>query len=87
MTIVYIGMGSNLDDPKQQLMQAKKSLQQLHQTRFLACSDLYQSDAMTLPEDTQSQDDYINAVIKLDTQLNPHQLLDECQKLKQLRDV
>jgi 2-amino-4-hydroxy-6-hydroxymethyldihydropteridine diphosphokinase len=82
MAIVYIGMGSNMNNPKQQLVQAKKSLQQLSQVQFLNCSDLFQSKAMTLPDDNQPQDDYINAVVKLNTQLTPHQLLDECQKIE-----
>jgi len=82
MAIVYIGMGSNMNNPQQQLIQAKKSLQQLAQVQLLACSDLFQSKAMTLPCDEQPQNDYINAVVKLDTQLTPHQLLDECQKIE-----
>lgn len=82
MATVYIGMGSNLDDPQQHMLQAKKSLQQLPQTRLLAHSGLYQSAAMTLPEDDEPQADYINAVVKLETQLTPHQLLDECQRIE-----
>jgi len=82
MAIVYIGMGSNMNNPQQQLIQAKKSLQQLKQIQLLACSDLFQSKAMTMPGDDQPQDDYINAAIKLDTQLTPHQLLDECQQIE-----
>ena len=37
---------------------------------------------MTLPDDNEPQDDYINAVVKLDTLLTPHQLLDECQRIE-----
>ena len=82
MAIVYIGMGSNLDNPKQQLIQAKAHLQQSAEIKLLACSDLYQSTAMTLADDDQPQADYINAVVKIDTQLSPHQLLDECQRIE-----
>jgi len=82
MTIVYIGMGSNMNNPKQQLIQAKQSLAQLAQTQLLAHSDLFQSKAMTLAGDDEPQADYINAVVKLDTQLTPHQLLDECQRIE-----
>ena len=82
MAVVYIGLGSNMNNPKQQLMQAKKSLQELNNTKILACSDLYQSAAMTMPDDNEPQDDYINAVLKLQTELSPHQLLDECQSIE-----
>lgn len=82
MTIVYIGMGSNMEHPEQQLTQAKNSLQKLEQTELLKSSSLFRSKAMTLPGDDQPQDDYINAVVKLDTQLLPHALLDECQRIE-----
>jgi 2-amino-4-hydroxy-6-hydroxymethyldihydropteridine diphosphokinase len=82
MAIVYLAMGSNLDNPRWQLIQARTSLQDLPKTRLLACSDLYQSRAMTLPGDNQPQADYINAVVKLDSQLSPHRLLDACQQIE-----
>ena len=82
MAIVYIGMGSNMNNPQQQLIQAKKRLAQLTQVQLLMCSDLFQSKAMTLPGDEQPQDDYINAVVKLETQFSPHQLMDECQQIE-----
>lgn len=82
MAIVYIGMGSNLNNPRQQLIQARDGLQQVSQTRLLASSDLFQSAAMRMPDDEQPQADYMNAVVKLDTQLDPYQLLDECQKIE-----
>ena len=82
MAIAYIGMGSNMENPEQQLINAKKSLQQIEHTELLLCSDLFKSKAMMMPDDTQPQADYINAVVKLETQLSPHQLLDQCQKIE-----
>lgn len=82
MAIVYIGMGSNMNNPRQQLIQAKQSLAHLIQSQLLAHSDLFQSKAMTMPDDDEPQADYINAVVKLDTRLTPHQLLDECQRIE-----
>lgn len=82
MAIVYIGMGSNMNHPKQQLIKAKKTLKKLAEVTLLNCSDLFQSKAMTLPDDDKPQDDYINAVVKLDTQLSPHALLDKCQQIE-----
>ncbi|MDH5485616.1 MAG: 2-amino-4-hydroxy-6-hydroxymethyldihydropteridine diphosphokinase [Gammaproteobacteria bacterium] len=82
MSVVYIGLGSNLDQPKRQLLQARERLARLPQTRLLKDSGLFQSRAMTLPGDDASQDDYINAVIKLETALSPHQLLDALQAIE-----
>jgi 2-amino-4-hydroxy-6-hydroxymethyldihydropteridine diphosphokinase len=82
MPVVYIGLGSNLDQPKVQLNQARQRLASLPQTRLLADSGMFQSLAMTLPDDDVPQDDYINAVIKLETALSPHQLLDALQAIE-----
>lgn len=82
MAIVYIGMGSNLNNPHQQMLIAKQSLQQLPNSQWLDDSGLFQSKAMTMPDDTESQPDYINAVAKLETQLSPHNLLNELQQIE-----
>jgi 2-amino-4-hydroxy-6-hydroxymethyldihydropteridine diphosphokinase len=82
MSVVYIGLGSNLDQPKVQLRKARQALAALPQCRLIADSGLFQSQPMTLPGDDQPQDDYINAVIKLETTLSPHQLLDALQAIE-----
>ncbi|MCW8955628.1 MAG: 2-amino-4-hydroxy-6-hydroxymethyldihydropteridine diphosphokinase [Gammaproteobacteria bacterium] len=82
MAIVFIGMGSNLDQPRQQLSRALMALQQLPQTRLLADSGIFQSKAMTLADDPEPQPDYLNAVVKLDTQLQPYELLDRLQAIE-----
>lgn len=81
MAIVFIGMGSNMLRPRQQLLAAKASLQNHPQINLLACSDLYQSRAMTL-DNSAAQDDYLNAVIKLQTDLSAECLLDELQAIE-----
>lgn len=82
MAIVFIGMGSNLEQPWQQLLKAFMALKQLPSTQVLADSGVYQSKAMTLVEDSKPQPDYLNAVVKLDTQLQPHDLLDQLQDIE-----
>ena len=82
MAIAYIGLGSNLDNPRQQLNTAKDSLADIEKTKLLADSGLFLSKAMTLPDDNQPQADYINAVVKLQTELNPHVLLDKLQAIE-----
>ena len=78
-SIVYIGLGSNLDHPRQQIRQALCSLGNLPGTRVVADSGLFLSKPMGAIE----QPDYYNAVAKLTTQLDPERLLDQLQRIEQ----
>ena len=75
MTVVYIGLGSNMKSPKQQIRSAIKSIEGIVSTQVLRVSSLYKSK----PFGPQNQDDYINAVAKIDTNLMPLELL-ECMQ-------
>ncbi|MBE9568794.1 MAG: 2-amino-4-hydroxy-6-hydroxymethyldihydropteridine diphosphokinase [Proteobacteria bacterium] len=77
-SIVYIGLGSNLDRPVSQLQKAITALGQLPGTRVLADSGYYTSKPMG-PED---QPDYYNAVVQIETSLLPHALLEQCQAIE-----
>ena len=75
MSVCYIGLGSNLDSPGQQLARARHALAVLPATTLMATSALYRSAPLTLPG-SAAQPDYFNAVIQLQTTLTPHDLLD-----------
>jgi 2-amino-4-hydroxy-6-hydroxymethyldihydropteridine diphosphokinase len=77
MTLAYIGLGSNLQNPLQQLNKARAAIAQLTDTEIRQCSSIYQSPAMTL--DDVPQNDYLNAVIAIETTLDAEQLLDQLQ--------
>ncbi len=77
MQRVYIGLGSNLADPAQQLREAIKSLAQLPQTSLSDVSSFYVSDSL-LP----GQPRYTNAVAAIDTSLQPLALLDALQAVE-----
>lgn len=77
MERVYIGLGSNLAEPAEQLRQALVALEQLPDTRLAAVSSFYVSDSL-LP----GQPRYTNAVAALDTGLEPLQLLDALQAIE-----
>lgn len=79
MSLVYIGLGANLDQPQQQLEQALAELAQLPKTTLIAQSSLYHSK----PVGPQDQPDYVNAVALLETELSPLELLDALQQLEQ----
>lgn len=78
MSICYIALGSNLKDPLSQANRAIIALQQLPQSKIADISPFYRSK----PLGPQDQSDYLNAVIKLDTNLSPIELLDQLQSIE-----
>lgn len=78
MITTYIGLGSNLDDPVAQLMRAFDELAMLPQSRLVQRSALYSSKPVG-----PAQPDFVNAVVRLDTELSPLALLDALQTLEQ----
>jgi 2-amino-4-hydroxy-6-hydroxymethyldihydropteridine diphosphokinase len=78
--IAFIGLGSNLKEPRQQVRDALRELNMLPYGRMLSHSSLYRSDPMG-PAD---QPDYINAVARLETMLTPQALLDAMLGIERL---
>ncbi|WP_286240113.1 2-amino-4-hydroxy-6-hydroxymethyldihydropteridine diphosphokinase [Neptuniibacter halophilus] len=75
----FIGLGSNLENPIEQVSSAIEELAALPETQLLNASSLYRS----APVGPQDQPDFINAVAELETQLEAHALLDQLQALEQ----
>lgn len=78
MPRVYIGLGSNLAEPVQQLEAALAALGRLPRCRLVAQSSLYASDPLGPPD----QPRYVNAVAALDCELAPLELLDALQAIE-----
>lgn len=76
MTLVYIGLGSNLGDSLQTMQWAVSQLAALGQVERV--SALYGSK----PMGPQDQPDYMNAAVALKTALSPLALLDQLQHLE-----
>lgn len=76
---VFIGLGSNLDDPVTQIKSAISALNDVDEVVVIAHSSLYSSP----PMGPQDQPDYINAVVEIDTTLFAHDLLDALQLIEQ----
>jgi 2-amino-4-hydroxy-6-hydroxymethyldihydropteridine diphosphokinase len=68
--IAYIGLGSNQGDVVEALNSAIESLRSIEQTEFVAVSPYYRS----APIDATGPD-YLNAVVKVETSLEPYALL------------
>lgn len=76
--ISYIAIGSNQGDPIKQLALAICAMDKIGNTSVLAQSSFYYST----PMGPQDQPDYVNAVVKLKTNLLPLKLLDKLQKIE-----
>ncbi len=79
--IAFVGLGSNLSDPHEQVLHALRALDGLPCTRLLARSSLYCS----APLGYLDQPNFINAVAKVETGLAPRTLLDELLELEKRR--
>jgi 2-amino-4-hydroxy-6-hydroxymethyldihydropteridine diphosphokinase len=79
VTVAYVGIGSNLDDPRTQVLNAFGELDRLPHTRLVKKSSLYR----TAPMGHADQPDFINAVAQLETGLPAARLLAELQELEQ----
>src|SRR6478735_4257138 len=77
--LAYIGLGSNLENPREQVEQAFAELSALKRSELLERSPLYTSIAIGPGE----QPDYVNAVALLKTDLPPLELLDALQAIEQ----
>jgi 2-amino-4-hydroxy-6-hydroxymethyldihydropteridine diphosphokinase len=74
----YIGVGSNLDSPAEQVRRALKLLGELPGTCLIAASGLYRS----APLCGQDQPDYINAVAAVLTQMSAIDFLRQLHELE-----
>ena len=70
--VVYIGLGSNLDDPVRQVGDALLEMREIPGSQLLRHSRLYRST----PIGPQDQPDFVNAAAMLETALDPFELLD-----------
>jgi 2-amino-4-hydroxy-6-hydroxymethyldihydropteridine diphosphokinase len=75
----YIALGANLGDPEETLQAAVESLQSIERSRFVAVSPMYRS----APIDCEGPD-FVNAVVRIETGLEPYGLLLHLQDLEMM---
>ena len=80
--LVYIGLGSNLGQPKQQIKQAAAELKSLPDSQYVGDSGLYLSKPLVADGVPGDQPDYYNAVVLLETRLSAVELLDHLQAIE-----
>ncbi len=74
----YLGLGSNVGDTRAHLRQAVEALPG-HGVRVVASSSLYETEPVGLVPD---QPDFLNACLRVDTELGPEDLLDACKAVE-----
>jgi 2-amino-4-hydroxy-6-hydroxymethyldihydropteridine diphosphokinase len=74
----YLGLGSNLGERLAILQQAVDRLAREPGIRVVASSRVWETDPVGGPP----QPDYLNAVIRIDTDLTPFELLDASQRVE-----
>ena len=76
--LVYIGLGSNLKGPKEQIEKALRALTEARETTLLSVSSCYQSKPLL----DMSGPNYLNVVCKIETDLSALDLLNFCQEIE-----
>jgi 2-amino-4-hydroxy-6-hydroxymethyldihydropteridine diphosphokinase len=76
----YIALGSNLGDRLGYLQLGVDELARVRGVVVLAVSRVYE----TAPVGGPPQDAYLNAVVAIETNLEPHELLHRCQQVEEL---
>jgi len=74
MTTAYLGLGANLGDRLANLQRAVDLLAEVSGLRVARSSRVYETEPVGGPE----QPEYLNAVVEVETDLAPHDLLEAC---------
>jgi 2-amino-4-hydroxy-6-hydroxymethyldihydropteridine diphosphokinase len=74
---VYVGVGSNIGDRKQNFLEALSRLAKLPDTKVIRESSLYESEPLG-----ESKDWYVNAVIQIETKFRPDMLLEKFKNIE-----
>lgn len=77
MTVCYLGLGSNVGDRLSFINSAIAHLRRLPKSSVLRVSSVYETDPIGPP-----QPDYLNAVVELETELEPLELLDALKQIE-----
>jgi 2-amino-4-hydroxy-6-hydroxymethyldihydropteridine diphosphokinase len=75
---VFVSTGSNLGERLTALTAAREALAALPATAVVAASRIYR----TAPQGHETQPEFLNQVLCLETGLQPHDLLTECQRIE-----
>ena len=76
--LAWVGLGGNLGDPAAALQDALDALGRIFGVELSAVSSVYQS----APDGLSAQPDFLNAVARIDTSLEPGELLEQLLRIE-----
>jgi 2-amino-4-hydroxy-6-hydroxymethyldihydropteridine diphosphokinase len=74
----FLGLGSNIGDRLANLQKAVRHLQRAEGVRVVRSSRIYETDPVGGPD----QPDFLNCVLEVETDLEPHDLMAACQEVE-----
>jgi len=74
----YLGLGSNVGDRRAMLQAAVEALW-THGVQVIAASSVYETEPVG---EVTDQPDFLNACVRIETALGPHDLLDACKAVE-----
>ena len=74
MKKVYLGIGTNIGDRHNNIINAIESIKHLPMTQVANVSDVYE----TAPWGYEQQDDFLNVCVEIETELSPKTILGAC---------
>jgi len=74
---VYIGIGSNLGNKKENYLEALTRIGRIPKTRIIKESSIYESEPLG-----ESKEWYVNGVVEIETDLKPDLLLQKCKNIE-----
>ena len=78
MSVVYLGIGSNIGNRLLFIGKALQKIKSINKTKIVLCSSLYETEPWGIKEQNQ----FLNCVLKIETALNPDELLIEVKKIE-----
>lgn len=78
MICAYLGLGSNLDQPREQIRRAIRLLAETAGITIIKNAGFY----VSRPMGPQDQPNFVNTVVAVETVLSPLQLLMRCQQIE-----
>lgn len=78
MGISHIALGSNMGDREKNLKEALKYIAELPETKIIKSSAIYETEPVGEPK----QRPFYNAVVKMETSLDPERLLQKLQEVE-----
>lgn len=77
--ISYLSLGSNLGDRRLYMQQAREAIEAMEATKLLKQTEVIETKAWGRTD----QPDFLNSVLKVDTELTAAQLLSKCLQIEQ----